>query len=58
MFNGAAKYGPKQFDNEMEKAGGNNNAYTLERRSSVGNSNQGILYEQLCAMAYEAHPYR
>src|SRR6202167_1740456 len=28
MFNGARKYGPKQFDNEMEKAGGNNNAYT------------------------------
>ena len=28
MFNGAQKYGPKQFDNEMEKAGGNNNAYT------------------------------
>ena len=30
MFNGAEKYGPKQFDNEMEKAGGNNNAYTSE----------------------------
>ncbi len=30
MFNGAKKYGPKQFDNEMEKAGGNNNAYTSE----------------------------
>src|SRR6187431_119410 len=28
MFNGAKKYGPKQFDIEMEKAGGNNNAYT------------------------------
>ena len=28
MFNGAKKYGPKQFDNEMEKAGGSNNAYT------------------------------
>jgi zinc protease len=28
MFNGAKKYGPKQFDNEMEKAGGNNNAST------------------------------
>jgi len=28
MFNGAKKYGPKQFDNAMEKAGGNNNAYT------------------------------
>ena len=30
MFNGAKKYGPKQFDNEMEKAGGNNNAWTSE----------------------------
>jgi zinc protease len=27
MFNGARKYGPKAFDTEMEKAGGNNNAY-------------------------------
>jgi zinc protease len=28
MFNGAKKYGPKQFDFEMEKRGGHNNAYT------------------------------
>ncbi len=28
MFNGSKKYGPKQFDIEMEKAGGRNNAYT------------------------------
>ncbi len=28
MFNGAKKYGPKQFDVVMEKAGGRNNAYT------------------------------
>jgi predicted Zn-dependent peptidase len=28
MFNGAKKYGFKQFDNVMEAAGGNNNAYT------------------------------
>src|SRR5271169_2178417 len=102
MFNGAKKYGPKQFDREMEKAGGNNNAYTTEdltvytdwfpssalelmfdmesdrirdlafdpkmiesergvvyseRRSSVDNSNQGILREQLDAAAFIAHPY-
>ena len=102
MFNGATKYGPKQFDNQMEKAGGQNNAYTSEdvtvytdwfpnsalelmfdmeadrmqnlafdlkiiesergvvyseRRSSVDNSNFGILYEQLRASAYIAHPY-
>lgn len=102
MFNGAAKYGPKAFDNEMEKAGGNNNAYTSndvtvytdwfpataldlmfdmeadrmrnlafdpkiiesergvvysERRTSVDNSNQGLLYEQLRAAAFTAHPY-
>ena len=102
MFNGAEKYGPKQFDNEMEKAGGNNNAYTSEdvtvytdwfpgtalelmfdmesdrmralafnpkiidsergvvyseRRTSVDNNNQGLLYEQLNAAAFVAHPY-
>jgi zinc protease len=102
MFNGAKKYGPKQFDNEMEKAGGNNNAWTSEdlttytdwfpssalelmfdmesdrirdlalepkmvasergvvyseRRSSVDNSNFGILYEQMQAAAFTAHPY-
>lgn len=28
MFNGAKKYGPKQFDIQMENAGGSNNAYT------------------------------
>jgi zinc protease len=28
MFNGAKKYGPKEFDNNMEKNGGSNNAYT------------------------------
>ncbi len=28
MFNGAKKYGPKQLDIEMERAGGRNNAYT------------------------------
>jgi zinc protease len=102
MFNGAKKYGPKQFDIQMEKNGGNNNAYTTqdvtvytdwfpsgalelmldmeadrirdlsfdpkiiesergvvysERRSSVDNSNFGILYEQLNAAAFAAHPY-
>src|SRR5580692_3439434 len=30
MFNGAKKYGPKEFDNNMEMAGGNNNASTGE----------------------------
>lgn len=103
MFNGAKKYGPKQFDVEMEKAGGRNNAYTTrdvtvytdwfprtalelmmdmesdriqnlafdpkiiqsergvvysERRTSVDNSNLGVLYEQLNATAYLAHPYQ
>jgi zinc protease len=102
MFNGAKKYGPKQFDNEMEKAGGNNNAWTSEdltaytdwfpssalelmfdmesdrirdlaldpkmvasergvvyseRRTSVDNNNFGILYEQIHAAAFIAHPY-
>src|SRR3984893_331893 len=102
MFNGAKKYGPKQFDIQMEKSGGNNNAYTTEdgtgetdwfpetalklmldmeayrirdltfdpkiiesergvvyseRRTSVDNSNFGIVFEQLHAAAYTAHPY-
>jgi zinc protease len=102
MFNGAKKYGPKQFDIQMEKAGGNNNAYTTrdltvytdwfpntalrlmfdmeadriqnlsfdskmiesergvvasERQSRTDNSNFGILYEQLNAASYTAHPY-
>lgn len=30
MFNGAKKYGPKQFDKVMEANGGSNNAYTSE----------------------------
>ncbi|HYL38173.1 MAG TPA: pitrilysin family protein [Bryobacteraceae bacterium] len=30
MFNGAKKYGPDQFDIQMEKNGGNNNAYTTQ----------------------------
>ncbi len=103
MFNGAKKYGPKQFDRVMEAAGGSNNAYTSndltvyqdwfprsaldlifdleadrirdlsfdpkviesergvvasERRSSVDANNFGILYEQLYAAAYTAHPYQ
>jgi len=102
MFNGAKKYGPRQFDIQMEKAGGRNNAYTSrdltvytdwfpssalrlmmdmeadrirdlafdpkiiesergvvasERQTSVDNSNFGILFEQLNAAAWTAHPY-
>src|SRR6476660_2038080 len=30
MFNGAKKYGPKEFDRKMEFNGGANNAYTTE----------------------------
>lgn len=30
MFNGAAKFGPKEFDRVMEANGGSNNAYTSE----------------------------
>lgn len=103
MFNGAKKYGPKQFDVQMEKNGGRNNAYTTrdltvytdwfprsalelmfdmeadrirdlsfdpkivesergvvysERRSSVDNNPFGLLYEQLNAAAFIAHPYQ
>jgi zinc protease len=102
MFNGAKKYGPKQFDKMMDNSGGNNNAYTSndvtvytdwfpssavelmfdmeadrirdlafdtkiiesergvvysERRSSVDNSNAGMLRELAYATAFIAHPY-
>ncbi len=30
MFNGSQKYGPGEFDRQMEKSGGNNNAYTTK----------------------------
>ena len=30
MFNGAKKYGPKEFDRVMEANGGSNNAYTSQ----------------------------
>ena len=33
MFNGAKKYGPKQFDRTMEANGGSNNAYTTENNT-------------------------
>ncbi|MGE0886323.1 MAG: M16 family metallopeptidase [Blastocatellales bacterium] len=103
MFNGAKKYGPKQFDRVMEAAGGSNNAYTnrdltvyqdwfprsalelifdleadrirdlsfdpkvvesergvvaSERRTSIDSNNFGILFEQLYAAAFTAHPYQ
>ncbi len=103
MFNGAKKYGPKQFDAVMEANGGSNNAYTSrdltvyqdwfprsalelifdleadrirdlsfdpkmiesergvvasERRTSVEANNFGLLFEQLFATAYTAHPYQ
>ena len=37
MFNGAKKYGPKQFDQAMEAAGGANNAYTTENSTVYTN---------------------
>jgi len=37
MFNGAKKYGPKQFDRVMEASGGANNAYTSENITAYTN---------------------
>ncbi|MDH3267489.1 MAG: insulinase family protein [Ignavibacteria bacterium] len=37
MFNGAQKYGPKQFDRTMEANGGANNAYTSENITAYTN---------------------
>jgi zinc protease len=37
MFNGAKKYGPKEFDRVMESHGGGNNAYTSENITAYTN---------------------
>ena len=37
MFNGAKKFGPKQFDRVMEASGGANNAYTTENITAYTN---------------------
>lgn len=102
MFNGAAKYGPKEFDRILESNGGYSNAFTSEdmtayfedfassilelsldldsdrmrslafdpnlvvselgvvreeRRLSVDNNVDGLMEEELVALAYKAHPY-
>lgn len=102
MFNGAKKYGPKQFDIVMEANGGANNAYTTnnvtvytnwfpksalelifdleadrianlnfddnmiesergvilsERSTSLENSNETLLIQEVTAAAFKAHPY-
>jgi len=102
MFNGADKYGPKEFDRVLESNGGYSNAYTgndltayfedassdilelcldldsdrmralafqpelvetelavvrEERRLGNENSVDGTMYEELNALAYQAHPY-
>lgn len=102
MFNGAKKYGPKQFDITMEANGGANNAYTSnditvysnwfprsamdlifnleadriahlnfddkmiesergvilsERSTSLENSNETFLMQEVLATAFNAHPY-
>ena len=102
MFNGAKKYGPKQFDITMEANGGANNAYTSnditvysdwfpnsatelifdlesdriaylnfddkmiesergvilsERSTSLENSNETLLLQEVIAAAFDAHPY-
>ena len=102
MFNGAKKYGPKQFDVTMEANGGANNAYTSndvtvysnwfprsamdlifdleadriahlnfdekmiesergvilsERSTSLENSNETFLIQDVLATAFNAHPY-
>lgn len=103
MFNGAAKYGPKMFDQALERNGGYSNAYTSknvtayyevfpsdmlelildleadrmsslalkaemieseagvvseERLVSTDNDNQGIMYEEMFATAFNAHSYQ
>lgn len=102
MFNGAEKYGPKEFDRILESSGGYSNAYTSEdltayyedaasenlelcidldsdrmrslalkpeivatelgvvreeRGLGIDNSVDGMMAEELGALAYKAHPY-
>jgi zinc protease len=102
MFNGSAKYPPKEFDRILEGGGGYSNAFTSqditlyheefnpellptvldmeadrmralkidsenleqergivksERRSRVEDAPRGQLYEELRAVAFDAHPY-
>jgi predicted Zn-dependent peptidase len=45
MFNGAAKYGPKQFDRVLEARGGASNAYT--------SNDLTVYYEDFAAEAFE-----
>ena len=45
MFNGAAKYGPKQFDRVLEARGGHSNAYT--------SNDLTVYYEDFAAPALE-----
>jgi len=45
MFNGAAKYGPKQFDRVLESRGGHSNAYT--------SNDLTVYYEDFTAEALE-----
>lgn len=47
MFNGAKKYGPKQFDMEMERAGGRNNAYTTRDITAYTNWFPNTALEQI-----------
>ncbi|MBE7544662.1 MAG: insulinase family protein [Solibacteraceae bacterium] len=47
MFNGAKKYGPKQFDVVMEKAGGRNNAYTSRDITAYTNWFPNTAIEQM-----------
>ena len=47
MFNGAKKYGPKQFDIVMERAGGRNNAYTSRDITAYTNWFPNTALEQI-----------
>lgn len=47
MFNGAKKYGPKQFDIVMERAGGRNNAYTTRDITAYTNWFPNTALEQI-----------
>src|SRR6266540_730326 len=55
MFNGSARYGPKEFDRVLEARGGHSNAYTS---NDVTAYYEDFAAEALEALVFLAHPYR
>jgi zinc protease len=55
MFNGAKKYGPKQFDTQMDNSGGSNYAYTTRDLRVYTNSFPRTALELMFDMEADAY---